>query len=169
MGNKEAELIGPTDVWRLNVNCTWLFSWTSESNLLEVKKCHWSSVSIFVGGKVSTDTDNDGNGGFSPRQGDSGGSLMCRNQKGAWTLAGVTSWGLGCGRGWRNNMQKDNQGSPGIFTDLRKVLPWIHKHLQIGNKATCKVKKQGPERASASPGKTGPLSRWACFCFKWST
>lgn len=61
---------------------------------------------------------------------------MCQNKKGAWTLAGVTSWGLGCGRGWRNNVQKDDQGSPGIFTDLSKVLPWIHKHIQIGNKAS---------------------------------
>ncbi|XP_066216681.1 ovochymase-2 [Saccopteryx leptura] len=75
-------------------------------------------------------------GGRDACQGDSGGSLMCRNEKGGWTLAGVTSWGLGCGRGWRNNVQKDDQGSPGIFTDLSKVLPWIHKHIQTGNKAS---------------------------------
>ncbi|XP_023380834.1 ovochymase-2 [Pteropus vampyrus] len=74
-------------------------------------------------------------GGRDACQGDSGGSLMCQNKKGAWTLAGVTSWGLGCGRGWRNNVQKDDQGSPGIFTDLSKVLPWIHKHIQTGNKS----------------------------------
>nr|XP_045227394.1 ovochymase-2 [Macaca fascicularis] len=72
-------------------------------------------------------------GGRDACQGDSGGSLMCRNKKGAWTLAGVTSWGLGCGRGWRNNVRKNDQGSPGIFTDLSKVLPWIHKHIQAGN------------------------------------
>ncbi|KAF4009073.1 hypothetical protein G4228_000032 [Cervus hanglu yarkandensis] len=70
-------------------------------------------------------------GGRDACQGDSGGSLMCRNKKGTWTLAGVTSWGLGCGRGWKNNLQKDDQGSPGIFTDLTKVLSWIHKHIQI--------------------------------------
>nr|XP_020752622.1 ovochymase-2 isoform X2 [Odocoileus virginianus texanus] len=73
-------------------------------------------------------------GGRDACQGDSGGSLMCRNKKGTWTLAGVTSWGLGCGRGWKNNLQKDDQGSPGIFTDLTKVLSWIHKHIRI---ATC--------------------------------
>lgn len=61
---------------------------------------------------------------------------MCRNKRGSWTLAGVTSWGLGCGRGWRNNVRKDDQGSPGIFTDLGKMLPWIHKHIRIGNKAS---------------------------------
>ncbi|XP_016069429.1 PREDICTED: ovochymase-2 [Miniopterus natalensis] len=84
-------------------------------------------------------------GGRDACQGDSGGSLMCRNKKGTWTLAGVTSWGLGCGRGWRNNVQKGNQGSPGIFTDLSKVLPWIQKHIQIGkwrksSRATCSEK-----------------------------
>ncbi|MBZ3875317.1 Ovochymase-2, partial [Sciurus carolinensis] len=72
-------------------------------------------------------------GGRDACQGDSGGSLMCRNKKGAWTLAGVTSWGLGCGRGWRNNGQRNEQGSPGIFTDLSKVLPWIHAHIQTAS------------------------------------
>ncbi|KAM5248491.1 ovochymase-2 [Ctenodactylus gundi] len=69
-------------------------------------------------------------GGKDACQGDSGGSLMCQNKKGAWTLAGVTSWGLGCGRGWRNNGHENEQGSPGIFTDVSKVLPWIRKHIQ---------------------------------------
>ncbi|CAO2582722.1 Ovch2 [Lemmus lemmus] len=72
-------------------------------------------------------------GGRDACQGDSGGSLMCQNSKGAWTLAGVTSWGLGCGRGWRNNSRKKEQGSPGIFTDLSTVLPWIQKHIQTAS------------------------------------
>lgn len=63
---------------------------------------------------------------------------MCRNKRGIWTLAGVTSWGLGCGRSWRNNRQK-KQGSPGIFTDLNKVLSWIHRQIQMGNKASKQV------------------------------
>ncbi|XP_023610358.1 ovochymase-2 [Myotis lucifugus] len=84
-------------------------------------------------------------GGRDACQGDSGGSLMCRNKRGTWTLAGVTSWGSGCGRGWRNNVQKDDQGSPGIFTDLSKVLPWIRKHIHIGkrrksSRAACREK-----------------------------
>ncbi|XP_057634737.1 ovochymase-2 [Chionomys nivalis] len=73
-------------------------------------------------------------GGRDACQGDSGGSLMCQNSKGAWTLAGVTSWGLGCGRGWRNNSRKKEQGSPGIFTDLSRVLPWIYEHVQTGHR-----------------------------------
>ncbi|KAM4846178.1 ovochymase-2 [Thomomys bottae] len=68
-------------------------------------------------------------GGRDACQGDSGGALMCRNKKGTWTLAGVTSWGLGCGRNWRDNEQKKKQGSPGIFTDLSKVLPWVYHHV----------------------------------------
>ncbi|VTJ82695.1 Hypothetical predicted protein, partial [Marmota monax] len=84
-------------------------------------------------------------GGRDACKGDSGGSLMCRNKKGTWTLAGVTSWGLGCGRSWRNNGQKDEQGSPGIFTDLSKVLPWIREHIQTGHqrkssRASCSEK-----------------------------
>ncbi|XP_077653386.1 ovochymase-2-like [Urocitellus parryii] len=84
-------------------------------------------------------------GGRDACKGDSGGSLMCRNKKGAWTLAGVTSWGLGCGRSWRNNGQKDEQGSPGIFTDISKVLPWIREHIQTGHqrkssRASCSEK-----------------------------
>lgn len=83
---------------------------------------------------------------------------MCRNKKGAWTLAGVTSWGLGCGRGWRNNMRKDDQGSPGIFTDLRKVLPWIHKHIRTGNNASTQGQETGASESVGSLGKSGPLS-----------
>ncbi|KAM9221810.1 ovochymase-2 [Dugong dugon] len=82
-------------------------------------------------------------GGRDACQGDSGGSLMCRNKKGTWTLAGVTSWGLGCGRGWRNNVDKNDPGSPGIFTDLSKVLPWIHGHIRTG-------KRRKNSRASCS-------------------
>ncbi|XP_005075829.2 ovochymase-2 [Mesocricetus auratus] len=73
-------------------------------------------------------------GGRDACQGDSGGSLMCQNRKGVWTLAGVTSWGLGCGRSWRNNSRKKEQGSPGIFTDISRVLPWIYEHIQTGHR-----------------------------------
>lgn len=86
---------------------------------------------------------------------------MCRNKEGTWTLAGVTSWGLGCGRGWRNNMRKDEQGSPGIFTDLRKVLPWIHKHIRTGNNASTRGREARAGEQVSRLGKSGPLSRQA--------
>ncbi|KAL2806569.1 ovochymase-2 isoform 2 precursor, partial [Daubentonia madagascariensis] len=102
--------------------------------ILTQKECMaaLSSLKQFISGKTFLCTGFP-EGGRDACQGDSGGSLMCRNKKGAWTLAGVTSWGLGCGRGWRNNMQQSDPGSPGIFTDLSKVLPWIHEHIQTGN------------------------------------
>lgn len=131
MGKKEVDLVGSSGIWGLTVNCAGLFSQAPESKVLEVKRF----INPHLAPLWGTDTDNDSNSDLFSLQGDSGGSLMCRNKKGTWTLAGVTSWGLGCGRGWRNNLQKADQGSPGVFTDLTKVLPWIHKHIQIGNQA----------------------------------
>ncbi|TFK00164.1 tyrosyl-DNA phosphodiesterase 2 [Platysternon megacephalum] len=77
-------------------------------------------------------------GGKDACQGDSGGPLLCRRKHGAWTLAGVTSWGMGCARSWNDNMRKkyDQRGSPGVFTDLRKVLSWIQENVNTGNKTS---------------------------------
>ncbi|XP_058519419.1 ovochymase-2 isoform X2 [Ochotona princeps] len=95
-------------------------------------------------------------GGRDACQGDSGGSLMCQSNRGIWTMAGVTSWGLGCGRGWRNNALENKQGSPGIFTDLSKVLPWIYEHIRTGNKKKS-TKAQCSEQHGVVSGSEGEL------------
>ena len=129
------DLVDSSGISGANGNCACLFSQVLESKALEVKKFIDQLTDPCLASLWGTDTGNDGNRDLFSLQGDSGGSLMCRNKKGTWTMAGVTSWGLGCGRGWKDKLQKNDQGSPGIFTDLTKVLSWIHKHIRIGNQA----------------------------------
>lgn len=69
-------------------------------------------------------------------QGDSGGPLVCPAGSGSghWVALGVTSWGKGCGRSWGNNSSchPSRRGSPGFFTDVRLLLPWIKRKLREG-------------------------------------
>ncbi|KAG7521775.1 ovochymase-2-like isoform X2 [Solea senegalensis] len=74
--------------------------------------------------------------------GDSGGPLVCLAGSGGghWVALGVTSWGKGCGRSWGDNGTRppSRRGSPGIFTDVRLLLPWIKLQLKRADQ-----KKQG--------------------------
>ncbi|XP_032894709.1 ovochymase-2 [Amblyraja radiata] len=72
------------------------------------------------------------NGGKDACQGDSGGPLMCRGKGGAWTVAGVTSWGMGCGRNWKDNGKKspNARGTPGVFTQVKALKSWIQKNTK---------------------------------------
>uniref|UniRef100_A0A670ZKI9 Peptidase S1 domain-containing protein n=1 Tax=Pseudonaja textilis TaxID=8673 RepID=A0A670ZKI9_PSETE len=79
-------------------------------NWQEITACNVSDVSPFGEKKMFL------------LQGDSGGSLVCQREHGPWTLIGVTSWGIGCAR-----------RTPGVFTDLTKVLPWIQQHIDTGS------------------------------------
>ena len=47
-------------------------------------------------------------------EGDGGGPLVCEHQ-GVWQLAGVISWGIGCGQ----------PGVPGVYVKVSEYLPWI--------------------------------------------
>ncbi|KAL4658890.1 hypothetical protein GN956_G2344 [Arapaima gigas] len=58
-------------------------------------------------------------GGRDTCMGDSGGPLMCQEPSGRWFIAGVTSWGRGCGR----------TGFPGVYVRVTAVREWMSQHL----------------------------------------
>ncbi|KGL78596.1 Ovochymase-1, partial [Tinamus guttatus] len=69
-------------------------------------------------------------GGKDSCQGDSGGPLACMRPSGAWTLAGVVSWGVGCARGWDAPQRLAvAHGSPGVFSRVAAFVDFIAQHM----------------------------------------
>ncbi|KAM9848996.1 transmembrane protease serine 9 [Aulostomus maculatus] len=88
----------------------------AEVNIIDQADCQQSYRDVLTPNMMCA---GDMEGGKDTCLGDSGGPLTCRQPSGQWFIAGVTSWGHGCGR----------IGFPGVYTRVTSVRKWISTHL----------------------------------------
>ncbi|MCA9195915.1 MAG: trypsin-like serine protease [Planctomycetales bacterium] len=74
----------------------------------------------WLAGEVSASMLAAGSTGKDSCQGDSGGPLVVLNDEGDYVLAGITSWGIGCGE----------PNKPGVYTRVSSYASWIESVVE---------------------------------------
>jgi len=87
--------------------------------LVSQQTCNSAYSSISATVKIGDKQFCAGNGVRDTCNGDSGGALLSDKLQGAWSVVGITSFGVDCAR----------EDYPGVYTRVDRYLPWIRSNL----------------------------------------